>query len=459
MKRKLLYVLLCTTLAVFFMTGCGSTSSGNDAGKSADKSGSSDAGAKTDKASGDKKDKVIITFDEHLANVETNAPQVYNIVEAFNVSHPDIHVELTGEASDEHEMAMKLAAQNNDLPDIFYVFSGDAKDMAANGYLADISKDINKEVIDSFLPGVWKAMDIKGDGSVYGIASEMFVNGIWYNKKLFDECSLQVPVTFDDMLKDAKVFKDNGIVMMARGTKDAFSTWACWTMHCRYGFYDHIDGIIDGTDKWENDDFIKFYTSLQKMSEAGMFPDNMTTMGYDEAQQMFMDGKAAMFDSGAWDAAQFESCDFADDIGFWWGPEFSDGVGNQEIAMKAPSHPYCISAKTKEEEPEKYAACIEFLNYFYGKEGTQIIVDSNCVPVTNYTGTVDENKHPVFAKLLQSINDDWGSPSECPNVRIGTFESAYFDSIAGVFNGIYTPEQACQYLDEQSKVQGLVKAK
>lgn len=402
-------------------------------------------------------EKVQIVFSEHVADVKTNAPQVYNIVQAFNEANPDIEVMLESQASDEHTMQMKLASQTDSLPDIFYMISGDAKEMAETGALADISEDIlgDAEFVDNFLPGMLDSMKIN-DG-LYGIPSELFVNGIWYNKALFDQCGLEIPVTFEDLLHCAEVFNENGIIPMARGTKDVFSCWATWTMHCRYGFYDHIDGIMAGTDKWNNEDYLKFYEMIKTMTDAGMFPENMTTMGYDEAQQMFAAGQAAMFDSGVWDTAQFENSEYADSIGFWWDPTFSDGVGKQEISMKAPSHPYCVSAKTKEESPEKYEACIRFLKFYYGEEGTQIIVDSNAVPVTKYDGEVDSEAYPVYAKMLAAINDDWESPLVCPNVYIGTFETTYFESIAGVMNGVYTPEEAVDYLDEQSLIQGLVK--
>jgi len=388
MKRRIFTLILCTSIFTASLSGC----------------------AKENTSQKENGEKVKIIFSEHLADIKSNAPQVYNIVQAFNAANPDIEVVLEGQASDEHTTQMKLAAQTNSLPDIFYLLSGDAKEMADAGYLADISEDIlnDQEFVDSFLPGMLESMKI-GD-CLYGIPAEMFVNGIWYNKALFDQNNLSIPVTFDDMLNCAQVLKENGIIPMARGTKDVFSCWATWTMHCRYGFYDHIDGIINGTDKWNNPDYKKFYQMIEKMAKAEMFPENMITMGYDEAQQMFASGQAAMFDSGVWDTAQFEQSDFADSIGFWWGPQFSDGIGNQKISMKAPSHPYCISAKTKEESPEKYEACIRFLKFYYGKEGTQIIVDSNCVPVTKYDGEIDQEQFPVYANIMAAINDDCEIP-------------------------------------------------
>lgn len=81
---------------------------------------------------------------------------------------------------------------------------------------------------------------------------------------------------------------------MARGTKDVWSSWSLMTMHCRYGFFDHIDGILSGTDKWLNDDYLRFYEKLQDMAERGTFPDNASSIGYWEATEMFLGGQAAM---------------------------------------------------------------------------------------------------------------------------------------------------------------------
>lgn len=454
MKRNIFTFILCTSILTASLSGCTKTTNENNAISEPKTSSIPENQKEPDSEKNE--EKIEIIFSEHLADIKSNAPQVYDIVQAFNATNPDIEVILEGQASDEHTTQMKLAAQTDSLPDIFYMLSGDAKEMAKAGYLADISEDImnDQEFVDGFLPGMLEAMKM-GD-ALYGIPAEMFVNGIWYNKALFDQCGLSIPVTFDDMLHCAKIFRENGIIPMARGTKDVFSCWATWTMHCRYGFYDHIDGIMNGTDKWNNPDYKKFYQMIEKMSEADMFPENMITMGYDEAQQMFASGQAAMFDSGAWDTAQFEQSDFASSIGFWWGPQFSDGIGNQKISMKAPSHPYCISAKTKRENPEKYEACIRFLKFYYGKEGTQIIVDSNSVPVTIYDGEIDHEQFPVYANIMTAINDDWESPLICPNVYVGTFETTYFESIAGVMNGVYTPEEAMDFLDEQSEIQGLI---
>lgn len=441
MKKRVISVLVMSAL-LLGLTACGSS------GNSADK--------KEDKNAGN--GKITFTFAEHVANIEEQAPQVYAVVQEFMKQNPDIVIDMTGSAQDEHTQKIKLASQSNTLPDLFYSLKGDADAMAEAGLLADISADItdDQEFVDGFLPGMLDVMEM--DGAIYGLPAEIFCNGILYNKALFEECGLEIPVTYDDLIHCAEVFNEKGIVPMARGTKDVWSSWSLMTMHARYGFFDHIDGIFKGTDNWQNDDYLLFYEKLQDMSEKGMFPDNAASLGYWEATEMFLGGKAAMFDSGAWDTKKFDESELKEDIGFWWGPTFSDGIGNQELSMKAPSHPYCVSAKTKEEEPEKYQAIIKFLKFYYGPEGTAIIArDNQSVPVTRYEGEIDAESYPVFAKVMERMNDDWESPETCPNMTLpGQFETTYFESMAGVINGIYTPEEALRYMDEQTEAQGLI---
>ena len=395
-------------------------------------------------------------FAEHVANVEEQAPQVYAVVQAYMEKHPNVKIELQGTSSDEQIRNIKMAAQNNTLPELFWMEQGSAVELAENGYLADLTEEItaDQEFVDGFLPGMLDSLKI--DDKIYGIPCELQSNGIWLNKKIFDEYGLDFPVTYDDFINCAKTFKENGIIPMAQGAKDTFTAWAFENMHCRFGFYDHIDGIIDGSDKWNNDDYLKFYEKLEDMKDNGVFPDNVATMSYDQSVEAFLGGKAAMLNSGVWDTKKFDQSDMAEDVYYWWGPTFSDGVGNQEVSMKAPAHPYCVSAKVKEEDPELYNVIVDFLKFYYGKEGTEIIAkDNQSIPITKYDGEIDASSYPVFARVIEMMNDDWESPAACPDMYIdGQLINQYRESMIGVVNGTYTPEEAVEYMDEQQSMIG-----
>ena len=239
-------------------------------------------------------------FAEHVANVEEQAPQVYAVVQAYMKEHPNVTIELQGTASDDQIRNIKMAAQNGSLPEVFWMEQGGAVEMANAGYLADLSKEINSDqaFMDGFLPGMLDSLKI--DGKIYGIPCELQSNGIWLNKALFDQYGLELPVTYEEFIHCAEVFRSNDIIPMAQGAKDTFTAWAFENMHCRYGFFDHIDDIIAGTDQWQNDDYLKFYNKLADMRDKGVFPDNVTTMSYDQSVEAFLGGKAAMLNSGVW---------------------------------------------------------------------------------------------------------------------------------------------------------------
>lgn len=444
MKKRFLSVMLCLGMLSIF-GGCGE----KETNVESDNAASEEQDTQSSDAESDGEKQITFTFAEHVADVEGQAPQVYAVVQEYMKLHPNVTIELSGTSSDEHTINMQLAAQSNSLPDLFWIRQSVGIEMAEAGYLADLTDDIlgDEELTSTFIPNVLESMMI--DGKLYGLPCELQSNGFWINKKILDEYGLDMPVTYEDLLNCAEVLNANGIIPIAQGSKEVYTAWAWENAHCRYGFYDHIDNIIAGTEKWNNEDYLKFYNTLADLRDAGVFSSNAKNTTYAQSVEQFLSGQAAMLNSGVWDTKKFDQSDLAEDIYFWWGPTFSDGVGNQEVSMKAAAHPYVVSAKLKEEDPEKYAVVIDFLKFYYGKEGTTIIAkDNQSIPVTQYDGEIDAEAYPVFARVIERINDDWESPSVCPDMYIsGEIMTQYRESICGVINGIYTPEEALDYLD------------
>ena len=118
-------------------------------------------------------------------------------------------------------------------------------------------------------------------------------------------------------------------------------------MLTRYGYFDKIDNILAGKVKFNNPDFLKFYQKIDDLRTAGAFPENVSTLSYFQAVDMFAAGKAAMLDAGVWETKKLESSPIAKDVGFSWGPTFSDGVGNQKVAMVVGAAPLVASAEVE----------------------------------------------------------------------------------------------------------------
>ena len=443
MKKKLLSVLLCMAVTASLLAGCGSSSeSGEEA-----KTDTEDSGNVSTEDSGN----VSFDLSMHVANVEEQEPAMYAVVQAYMDQNPNVTINLTGEETNEHYNKMKMDAQAGTLPDVFFNLLAPSKEMAANGDLYNLDDFIQENNLGSIMnDNMLNSLEV--DGSVYGLPYQKLVTGFWYNQALFDEYNLEVPTTYDELLEVTKVFNENGIVTIAKGAQDPYSVWGTMGLLCRFGYFDKIDDILAGKASFNNPDFINFYSKLDELREAGAFPSNVSTSTYYDAKEMFMSGKAAMFDSGTWDSAYLEGGDYKDSIGFSWGISFEDGVGDQNVSMQVPHAPLCISAKVAE-NPEKEAAILDFFKFYYSDEGAKIMIDNLCTPPTNYNGEIEDSflaEHPVFSKVLEAMNEDTVSPVMQPdNVSTEAYGNALYDSIYGVINGVYTPEDACNMVDDE----------
>ena len=108
---------------------------------------------------------------------------------------------------------------------------------------------------------------------------------------------------------------------------------------------------MDGKEKYNNKEFLKCFEKLKGLKEAQAFPENMATIEYFDAKQLFDEGKAAMFGTGQWDCAEFDK-NIGDKIGFFWGPKFTDTEQDQDVAMKVPSAPIGVSAAAGKDDPD-----------------------------------------------------------------------------------------------------------
>ena len=401
-------------------------------------------------------EEVTISFTMHVGDVKSTEPSVYWIVQEFMKENPNIFVDLQGTPGnlvDDHVKNMKMYATAGTLPDIFWMIAGIAKEMAAEGFLLDLNDFIenNRDITDNIPSNMTESFTLD-NGSVFGLPYTGFISGLWVNKSLFDKYGLQIPETYEDLKEAVNVFNENNIVSIAQSSKDTFSTWAYQSMLHRYGFFEKLDSILAGEEKYNNPDFLNLYKKLDELRILGAFPENISVIQYFEAVEMFLAGDAAMLNAGHWVASRMSEVDF--DVSFWWGPTFSDGVGNQKIMMFVPGPPLVVRAEIKEEQA-KYDALTKFLRFYYSQEGAGIMVDNGFPPVINYdlTSIEKEGNEGFYTLIEQTTKPGWVGAVNQPDMAIPeTFVNAINDSLLGVMNGIYTPEEALDVVDREIEI-------
>lgn len=453
MRKKTLWKkgmgLLLSAALLGGLAGCGQ--SGGDAmpsGGTAADTGSEAAAAENGMNTAETAEKVTVTFSEHVADIEAQEPHMMKIIRAFEEKYPNIKIDISGKEVSEHNTQMTLLAGEDKLPDIFWLEQATAREFAENGYLYDLTDSLEEYGInDSLLPGLVHSCTV--DGRDYGIPSEVMMVGFFYNKELFDQAGIQnAPVTYEEFRTAVEKLNEKGIVPLTVGAQDNYSIWAFETMLARYGFFEKLDGLNDGSQSWVNEDFLRFFEKVEEMRENRTFTPDIANIGYFEAKETFLGGNAAMFNTGAWDIGDFEASDMAGNIGFFWGPTFSDSPYPQEIGIKASGGVYVVSQKA-EQDPAVLDAVLKFWQFYYGEEGTGIIAEeTSALPCSRYDGKINEAEHPVLAAMITALNDDWTAVTEPFNSLSTNVAYGFFDAACGVMTGVYTPQEAAQYIED-----------
>ena len=388
-----------------------------------------------------------ITLSMQNPDVKTADPATWAIVEAFQEANPDITVEVSGEAVAEHLQKLSIAAQSNTLPDIFWVYKSTAVEMVEADKLLDLAPILDDlDLVDKFPASTVSNFSV-GD-TIFGVPYQGLLTGLWYNKQILADNGLEVPVTFDDLLAVAEALSAKGITTISNGAnQSSFSVWSFLVDLNRFGYEDKIEGILDGSESYDNPDFLRLYEHIAELRDAGAFASNVSTQTYQQAVDQFTSGNAAMLDAGVWASSAIQ--DAGIDAGFWKGPEFSDGVGEQNIIMNVASAPLTVAATVANDEA-KLDAVTKFIEFYYSDEAQQLLVDNGQPPVTTYVPEVDPSAQSALkAALDATVADGVTSPETQPDLIVSTaVSSAMYDSIYGVIQNQLTPKQAVELVQK-----------
>ena len=441
MKQKHLKQILAVTMigimSLGMLTGCGSKTE-NEPAKEETVAAQTEAPA----------EETVISFGIHVANPQEQEAVTYKIVQAFNEDNDGKYqVNFVAADTESHKKNMKLQASDGTLPEIFWMDAA-ASEFVEAGLVLDLSEFLAENAdIDTALNGMEDAFaaDIQ-----YGLPYQCNVQGIFFNKAVFDEAGVAYPTnatTYDEFIAMIGDLKAAGVIPLSIGSKNSgFAMWEFNEFLSRYGWAENIDAILAGEKAFNNADFAACFEKVKGIAEAGAFPENMATIEYFDAKQLFNKGTAAMFGTGQWDCGEFDT-NIGENIGFFWGPVFEDSAYEQEVAMKVPSAPILVSAAVAEDENVKEAV-YEFLKFYYGEEAAKISCEGSVFPATSYNVSASNTQYAMNT-MLAAMADGWTSPAAAPDQTIGSaVQTELYNSLFGVMQGTYSPEEALDKMDE-----------
>lgn len=194
---------------------------------------------------------VTVKFWTHV-NEAWNASYVELIAE-FEQANPDIKIDYQRFPYDEFEAKIQTSLMAGAAAaDVYEVWGGWILDFASQGVLSETPAKFAAELEDDAYAPVLGAL--KHEGKYYGAPVEFNIEygGLVVNKKLYDEAGVTYPITWTQLIADAKkVAVQDGEAMTMRGFAYAnrdtlLSNFLAWILQSG-GQYLKEDGSVDFT--------------------------------------------------------------------------------------------------------------------------------------------------------------------------------------------------------------------
>ncbi len=356
--KKCLSILLTVVLMAALMTACGKKQGVQETAQGTE-TDTADT-AKTEEAAA--QNPVTLTTVSMFGGTDPNAGNYQAINDQFMKDNSYITLEDDSQSSDQ-DWKTKIAADfavGNEPDVIQYFTDANASDVLAANKFVSIEEiraeypDYAKDTLDTALKAA-----ANPDGVERAVPTTGYWEGLFCNKDLFDQYSLELPTDWDKMLKAIETFKANGIVPIAVSLNNVPHYWVEFLMLSAAGPETYATVPTQAPQEWA--DGLSMFKTLRDM---GAFPEDTDTIDNDLAGELFKNKQAAMQLDGSWYASGIPDQDNTVVVAL---PTIPGGKAMSGAMVGGISSGFYITKKAWE-DPDKKDAAVKFVMAHTNKE-------------------------------------------------------------------------------------------
>ncbi|MFE4825737.1 extracellular solute-binding protein [Streptomyces sp. NPDC056672] len=275
MRRGITATALAATLALG-ATACGSDDESPASGRSA----------------GGELSGTVTWWDTSTVGSEDKVFQ--RLAEDFEKKHPKVDVKYVNVPFGDAQNKFKNAAQSGSgAPDVIRSEVAWTPEFADLGYLAPLDGTPALKDDTDFLPQA--AASTEYNGKTYAVPQVIDSMGIFYNKRIFKDAGVEVPMTIAELKTVSKTVKDRtGKTGLYLRGDDAY-----WFLSFLYGEGGNLVDAGSKTVTVDNAAGVKAMTVVKDLVDSGAAKTDATD-GWENMQSSFKDGKVAMMINGPW---------------------------------------------------------------------------------------------------------------------------------------------------------------
>jgi raffinose/stachyose/melibiose transport system substrate-binding protein len=264
------------------------------------------------------------------------------------------------------DQKLQLLAGQGALPVQFAAGNAPAltQKLAESGKIADLEAKLKELGVDDQLePAAVSTIKALYGGKLEVLPYEYNIEGVFYNKKIFEANGLKVPATWDQLVASAAKLQAKDIQPFSASGQQG---WPLTRLLSGYLYRslgpDALKDVADGKAKLTDPQYVKAATEIAALGKKGYFGKGVGSIDYDTAMNQFLTGKAAMLYMGSWALANISDAKQdkigADNVGFMPFPAVSGGKGSIDQYPSNVGLGITLGAKSFDKNTGAWVSCI-----------------------------------------------------------------------------------------------------
>ena len=368
MTRGIIKVLslLLAVMLVLSLAACGQDST---SGKS-DQAPADAAKEPPKDASGEKAaESITIKFASNMPD-QTNGMGMLEkkLADNYMKENPNVKIEFELNDNETHRSKLKVYAASNNMPDMYMNWADPSAliPMAKGGYSAELDTAAYKDY--NFLPGALE--DCSFQDKLYGLPRNFDIWLMMYNKDIFEKNGVKIPATMSELEEAAKAFNAKGITPCVMYGKDQWNQVVLLSdLILRIsGDQQLMPGIFEKNGSFAAEkNCIDAGDKLKALADSKFFQNGYLTADYNTAQNLFVQGKAAMYYIGSWELGMASNKDFPEEfkknVRAAFFPTLDGAKDTSKDVIGRTGGIYSVNPQSKVKD-----GAVKFLNYMFKPE-------------------------------------------------------------------------------------------
>lgn len=268
-------------------------------------------------------------------------------------------------SQDTIDQKVQLLAGQDALPTMFSAGNSPKllRELHKSGQVVDFDKALSKlGASDDLIPSAVSTINTL-DGAFIGLPSELNIEGIWYNKKLFADNGIEVPTTWAELTDAAAKLAKTGVTAFSASGAEG---WPITRLISGYLYRsvgaNALEQVEAGKAKLTDPQYVAAAQKIADFGDAGYFGKGVASIDYDTAIAQFLSGKAAMMYMGTWALENINDKDLnsigVENVGLMKVPAVADGAGSIDQWPTSVGIPLAMSSKKYDKNAAAWLKCI-----------------------------------------------------------------------------------------------------